>query len=545
MRPERPGGKGDERMVTVTAVDEGSPAAKARLHAGDKLLSINGREIDDVLDYRFFIPDTRLKLVVETAEGHRRTVRIKKQEFEELGLEFSDYLMDEQRSCRNKCIFCFIDQLPPGMRDSLYFKDDDSRLSFLFGNYITLTNLTEHEVQRIIDMHISPINISVHTTDPALRCKMMNNRFAGDCLKILYRFAEAGLQLQCQLVLVPEYNDGAALDRSLADLAALGDAIVSVAAVPVGLTKYREGLAPIRSFTPAESRAVIAQLTAAGDRMLAERGTRVFYPADEWYINAGLPIPDGDFYEDYPQLENGVGMIAWLRTRFYDALEEYTDGQPVPAAEGRLLHKDGGSDALEDLTGGQPVPAADDRIYRENDGPDALEEYAGGQPVPAAEERISRESGGPDAPEDDLTGGQTISAAAEHAAHQIPQGHAVLATGVAAAPFLRELVEAAQRRIPALDAEVIAIRNDFFGEKITVSGLVTGGDLMRQLSGVPMARLLLPRNMLRQEGDCFLDDVTLDEVERTLEVPVTLVPETDGAALFSALIGRAGEQEEG
>lgn len=519
MRPERPGGKGDERMVTVTAVDEGSPAARARLHAGDKLLSINGREIDDVLDYRFFIPDTRLKLVVETPEGHRRTVRIKKQEFEELGLEFSDYLMDEQRSCRNKCIFCFIDQLPPGMRDSLYFKDDDSRLSFLFGNYITLTNLTEHEVQRIIDMHISPINISVHTTDPALRCRMMNNRFAGDCLKILYRFAEAGLQLQCQLVLVPEYNDGAALDRSLADLAALGDAIVSVAAVPVGLTKYREGLAPIRSFTPAESRAVIAQLTAAGDRMLAERGTRVFYPADEWYINAGLPIPDGDFYEDYPQLENGVGMIAWLRTRFYDALEEYTDGQFVPAAEGRLLHKDGGSDALEEFTEGQPVPAADDRICCE--------------------------SGGPDAPEDDLTGGQTISAAAEHAAHQIPQGHAVLATGVAAAPFLRELVEAAQRRIPALDAEVIAIRNDFFGEKITVSGLVTGGDLMRQLSGVPMARLLLPRNMLRQEGDCFLDDVTLDEVERTLEVPVTLVPETDGAALFSALIGRAGEQEEG
>lgn len=545
MRPERPGGKGDERMVTVTAVDEGSPAAKARLHAGDKLLSINGREIDDVLDYRFFIPDTRLKLVVETPEGHRRTVRIKKQEFEELGLEFSDYLMDEQRSCRNKCIFCFIDQLPPGMRDSLYFKDDDSRLSFLFGNYITLTNLTEHEVQRIIDMHISPINISVHTTDPALRCKMMNNRFAGDCLKILYRFAEAGLQLQCQLVLVPEYNDGAALDRSLADLAALGDAIVSVAAVPVGLTKYREGLAPIRSFTPEESRAVIAQLTAAGDRMLAERGTRVFYPADEWYINAGLPIPDGDFYEDYPQLENGVGMIAWLRTRFYDALDDFTDGQPVPAADDRIYRESGGPDALEEYAGGQPVPAADDRICRENGGPDALEDFVSDQTVPVAEGRMSRESGSPDAPEDDLTGGQTISAAAEHAAHQIPQGHAVLATGVAAAPFLRELVEAAQRRIPALDAEVIAIRNDFFGEKITVSGLVTGGDLMRQLSGVPMARLLLPRNMLRQEGDCFLDDVTLDEVERTLEVPVTLVPETDGAALFSALIGRAGEQEEG
>ena len=266
--------------VPIDGVTPGSPAARAKIAAGDTLVAINGRPIEDVLDYRFYIPDTRLKLTILSG-GKQRTVRLKKAEFEEIGLEFSTYLMDEQHSCRNKCIFCFIDQLPPGMRDTLYFKDDDSRLSFLFGNYITLTNLTEHEVSRIIEMHISPINISVHTTNPELRCRMMHNRFAGDCLSILHRFVEAGLTVQCQLVLVPGYNDGEELERSLRDLAALGPAVESVAAVPVGLTKYREGLEPIRGFTPEESRAVIAQLTAAGDRMLAERGTRVFYPADE------------------------------------------------------------------------------------------------------------------------------------------------------------------------------------------------------------------------------------------------------------------------
>lgn len=307
--------------VPIDGVTPGSPAARAKIAAGDTLVAINGRPIEDVLDYRFYIPDTRLKLTILSG-GKQRTVRLKKAEFEEIGLEFSTYLMDEQHSCRNKCIFCFIDQLPPGMRDTLYFKDDDSRLSFLFGNYITLTNLTEHEVSRIIEMHISPINISVHTTNPELRCRMMHNRFAGDCLSILHRFVEAGLTVQCQLVLVPGYNDGEELERSLRDLAALGPAVESVATVPVGLTKYREGLEPIRGFTPEESRRVVAQITAAGDRMLEKTGRRVFFPADEWYIKGDLPIPEGDFYEEYPQLENGVGMIALQRDQFREALAD-------------------------------------------------------------------------------------------------------------------------------------------------------------------------------------------------------------------------------
>lgn len=437
--------------VPIDGVTPGSPAARAKIAAGDTLVAINGRPIEDVLDYRFYIPDTRLKLTILSG-GKQCTVRLKKAEFEEIGLEFSTYLMDEQHSCRNKCIFCFIDQLPPGMRDTLYFKDDDSRLSFLFGNYITLTNLTEHEVSRIIEMHISPINISVHTTNPELRCRMMHNRFAGDCLSILHRFVEAGLTVQCQLVLVPGYNDGEELERSLRDLAALGPAVESVAAVPVGLTKYREGLEPIRGFTPEESRRVVAQITAAGDRMLEKTGRRVFFPADEWYIKGDLPIPEGDFYEEYPQLENGVGMIALQRDQFREAL----------------------ADKLAE--GAQPT---------------AL--------------------------------------------------RYIVATGMAAQQALTALVTEAQAAFPALQAQVRAIRNDFFGPQITVAGLVTGGDLMAQLAGETADVLLLPSCMLRQEGDLFLDDVPWQQVEDTLHMQVRILPETDGGALLDAFF--ADERE--
>ncbi len=429
--------------VQIAAVTPHSAAARARIKAGDTLVEINGREITDVLDYRFYIPDTRLTMRI-LSNGRLRTVRLRKEAYEETGLEFDSYLMDEQKSCRNKCIFCFIDQLPSGMRESLYFKDDDSRLSFLFGNYITLTNLTEHEISRIIEMHISPINISVHTTNPELRCRMMNNRFAGDCLDTLKRFADAGLSIQCQLVLVPGYNDGAELDRSLRDLAALGDAVRSVAAVPVGLTRHRDGLEPLRPFTREEARRVIDRLTTAGDEMLARVGSRVFYPSDEWYILAGLPIPEAPFYEEFAQLENGVGMTALLKEQFEEALAEETR---VPTNE-RL----------------------------------------------------------------------------------------VIATGVAARPQIEALMGLARQKWPQLQVEVVAIRNDFFGELITVSGLVTGGDLMRQLDGVAMDRLLLPANMLRQQEDCFLDDVTPQQVEERLGTRVCLVPETDGAALVDALI---------
>jgi len=435
--------------VQIADVEKKSPASRARIKAGDTLLTINGRDIEDVLDYRFYMPDTRLTVTVETAKGKRRTLTIRKKPYAELGLVFDTYLMDKQRSCANNCIFCFIDQLPEGMRESLYFKDDDSRLSFLFGNYITLTNLSERDVERIIEMHISPINVSVHTTNPQLRCQMMNNRFAGDCLRHLYRFAEAGLDINCQLVLVPGYNDGKELQRSMEDLAALAPAVRSVAAVPVGLTKHREGLAQIRAFTPEECGAVIDQMTAMGDKMLKEHGSRIFYPSDEWFIKAGRDIPEGEFYEEYPQLENGVGMIALLREEFMQEVEQF------------------------------PLFVETDRL--------------------------------------------------------------VIATGVDAAPYLQEMMDRVMQKWPAAQIRVVPIKNEFFGESITVSGLVTGGDLIRQLQGVPMDRLLLPANMLRQEGDLFLDDVSVEQVKEALGVPVTFVQETDGACLFDALFMMEGE----
>ena len=440
--------------VLIKDVIPKSPAARVRIKAGDTLLTINGRPITDVLDYRFFIPDQTLTVTVQTAKGKERTVRIRKEAYAELGLEFDTYLMDKQRSCRNNCVFCFIDQLPEGMRESLYFKDDDSRLSFLFGNYITLTNLTERDVERIIEMHISPINVSVHTTNPALRCRMMNNRFAGDCLRHLHRFAEAGLAINCQLVLVPGYNDGEELHRSMQDLAALAPAVRSVAAVPVGLTKYREGLPDLRLFTSEESAEVIRAMTEMGDRMLEQHGSRIFYPSDEWYIKADLPIPAAEFYEDYPQLENGVGMLALLKEGFVEAVEAAT-------------------------------------------------------------------------------------------AQRVCTKRTVIATGVDAAPYLKALVALARAKWPDLQVRVVPIRNEFFGETITVSGLVTGGDLIKQLQGMPIERLILPLNMLRQEGDLFLDDVSVADVERELHTEVICVQETDADALVSALITDKGGVADG
>lgn len=429
--------------VTVAGVQAGSKAAKKKISPGDKLVCINGQEIADVLDYRFHLQNRRLTLELETTAGKKRRVQLRKAEDEDIGLEFETYLMDQQRSCRNNCIFCFIDQLPKGMRASLYFKDDDSRLSFLFGNYITLTNLTEHEIQRIMDMHISPINISVHTTDPALRCKMMNNRFAGETLKTLYRFAEAGLQIQCQLVLCPGYNDGEALQKSMEDLAALYPAVTSVAAVPVGLTKHRAGLTELRPFTKEESLYTLRRMEQMGEKMLAQHGTRVFYPSDEWYLKAERPLPDVEFYEEFSQIENGVGMLSLLLAEFRDAL-----------------------------------------------------------------------------------------AGCEHA----PAGSNIcIATGVAAAPFLKRLVDEAAKKWDNMHVQVVAVENRFFGENITVAGLLTGQDLAQQLAGVDMEYLLLSDNMLRQQGDCFLDDMTPLELEERLHTHIRFVTDS-GADLVDALL---------
>ena len=429
--------------VTVSGVLPGSIAAKKRVLPGDILLAVNGKEIEDVLDYRFHLQNSRLTLTVKTAAGKVRQIRIKKEEQEELGLEFDTYLMDQQKSCRNKCIFCFIDQLPEGMRESLYFKDDDSRLSFLFGNYITLTNLTEHEIERIIDMHISPINISVHTTDPQLRCKMMNNRFAGESLQVLKRFADAGLQIQCQLVLCPGYNDGEQLQKSMEDLAALYPAVTSVAAVPVGLTKFRDGLTPLRPFTKEECVDTIRRMQEMGDRMMSQHGTRVFYPSDEWFIRAELPIPGADFYEEFAQLENGVGMISLLTDEFIDALEQ-TDEMP----KGSKM---------------------------------------------------------------------------------------VVATGVDAAPFLQNLIDEAKKKWDNISVDVVPVKNEFFGENITVAGLLTGQDIVAAVKGMQMEYLLLSENTLRQQGDCFLDDMTPAQMEEIVGVPVKFISDA-GADLLETIL---------
>ena len=428
--------------VTIQDVTPGSPAARKRIRPGETLLRINGHVIEDVLDYRFYLMETDLRVAV-TDGKKARVVHIRKGESEDIGLSFETYLMDKQHSCRNQCIFCFIDQLPPGMRQSLYFKDDDSRLSFLFGNYITLTNLSEHEVERIISMHISPMNISVHTTNPALRCEMMKNRFAGETLSILGRLAAAGIRINCQLVLCPGVNDGEELTRTMTDLAGLLPAVESVAAVPVGLTRYREGLHPLRPYTAVEAADVIDRMESFGAGLLERTGNRVFYPADEFYLKAGRPIPPVEFYGSLAQLENGVGMVALLRSQFSQALDGCGD---------------------------------------------------------------------------------------------TPRGsRMILATGVAAAPLMKAMVDEATKKWHNLQVEVAPIINRFFGETITVAGLVTGGDLIGQLRGKRADILLIPDAMLRHEKDRFLDDVTPQDVERALNVRLEAVP-VDGDALVEALL---------
>lgn len=432
--------------VKILAVEPGGPASHAGVRPGETLLSINGNEICDILDYRFYETDRHLSIVLRDDAGAERTVQIRKGQYESIGLEFETYLMDQQHSCTNRCIFCFIDQLPKGLRKSLYFKDDDSRLSFLFGNYVTLTNLKEREVDRIIKMHISPINISVHTTNPELRVKMMGNRFAGKSLDILYRFAKAGIKLNCQIVLCRDINDGEELDRTLKDLTSLWPSVQSVAVVPLGLTKYRQGLYPLTGYDSETARAVVRQLERWGDRCEQKYGQRICYAADEFYLKAQLPIPPAPFYGDFDQLENGVGLMASLKQEFLDALEDF-----VPPVSARKV---------------------------------------------------------------------------------------TLATGVAAYPFLDTLLDELRQRCHNLTCNVVPIVNDFFGDTITVAGLVTGGDLLKQLRGRELGdALLLPDVMLRREGDIFLDDVSLEELSEALQIQIITVP-NDGYALLDAVVGR-------
>lgn len=429
--------------VKIFDVTTGSHADKAGIKKGETLLSINSNEIVDVLDYRFYQVNRKLTLEVEDEDKNVRTIEMTKGEYEEIGLEFETYLMDKQHSCRNKCIFCFIDQLPKGMRESLYFKDDDSRLSFLFGNYITLTNITEHEIDRIIKMHISPINVSVHTTNPELRCKMMNNRFAGDTLKYLKRFADAGITLNCQIVSCPGINDGDELVRTLTDLENLG--VNMTAIVPVGLTRYRENLYPLVPYNKETAGQTIDIIEKMGDECVKKHGRRIFFPGDEFYLLAEREIPSPEFYGDFSALEDGIGMIAYLTDDVGWKLEELD-------ADESLCHK------------------------------------------------------------------------------------VTIACGEGVFPYMKRIMSMINEKFPNITINTRAIKNNFFGGGVNVSGLVTGGDLIDQLRGDDLGdRLIIPSSMLRFENDLFLDDVSTDDVER--ELGVTLVPvNNNGNDLVEAVI---------
>ncbi len=434
-------------MVVITDVLPKSRAAKAGMLSQDVLLSINGKEINDVLDYRFHLANKEIDLLVRRG-NEELSFSITKKEYDDIGLDFETPLMDKKHSCENKCVFCFIDQLPRGMRKTLYFKDDDSRLSFLHGNYVTLTNMRERDIQRIIDMHISPVNVSVHTTNPELRKAMMHNKRAGEVLSYLQRLADAGISLCCQIVLCKGLNDGAELDRSLHDLIKLYPALTSVAIVPAGLTRFRDGLYPLERFNAEESAAVIKQINAYGDWCKKEFGTRLFFPSDEFYITAGLPLPEDDFYEDYSQIENGVGLLTDMRS--------------------------GIDFELEDLS-----PYADFKSPR------------------------------------------CVS----------------VATGYAAYDHICAISKKLEASFDGLKINVYRIKNNFFGESITVSGLLTGKDMCEQLAGLELGEeLLFSASALRADGEVFLDDMTPDELSDRLDVPARAT-ESDACDFISAVLG--------
>ena len=431
-------------FAVITDIEHNSPASRSRLAVGDKLIAVNGKAINDVLDYKFFTYEKKLLIQAQTPAGKTKLVRISKEEGQDIGLVFETYLMDKAHACSNRCIFCFVDQMPRGMRKTLYFKDDDARLSFLLGNYITLTNLSDREAQRIIDLHISPINISVHTMNPELRSMMLGNPKGGESLKIMRRFAEAGITMNCQIVCCPGVNDKEELQFSMEEMAAIYPAVNSVSIVPVGLTKFREKLHKLSPFSKELALETIKQVEAFSEKCLDKFGTRIFFCSDELYLKAELPIPDEEFYEEYAQLENGVGMLRLLTCEFMDAFEacDKTDVTPPPFS---------------------------------------------------------------------------------------------IATGVSAAPFMEMLLKKLQERYPNIEANVYPIINDYFGHTIDVAGLVTGGDLIAQLRDKNLGkRLLIPQNMLRHGEGVFLDDVTIEDVERELNIEV-VVTEPDGGKLFEAM----------
>lgn len=432
----------------------GSIAEEFELAPEDRLISINGHEIEDIFDYQFYAEDTYIEILIEKPDGEQWILEVDKEEDEDLGIEFDNGLMDEYRSCHNKCIFCFIDQMPKGMRDTLYFKDDDSRLSFLQGNYVTLTNMSEHDLDRIIQYHLSPINISFQTMNPELRCKMLNNRFAGEALKKVDRLNEAGIEMNGQIVLCKGVNDGEELAFSIREMMRYIPNLQSVSVVPVGLSKYRDGLFPLEPFTREDAREVLSTIHHYQNESYQKYGNHFIHASDEWYILAGEELPQEENYDGYLQLENGVGMMRLLLNEFEEAVKELQEKISVGTLD-----------------------------------------------------FSSRE----------------IS----------------MATARLAYPFIRDMAARMMEMVPGLMIHVYEIRNDFFGEMITVSGLLTGQDLIAQLTGKELGEALyLPQNVLRSGEEVFLDDVTVTEMEKALQVKVDII-KSSGRDFVNAVLDRA------
>ena len=436
MRPDREGN--NARLIKEVA--ENSAAWEAGIRAGDRLCLINGERIGDIFDYQYECADTEIELTIKHKNGRYSTYLLEKTEDEDPGLIFEDGLMDDYKRCRNKCIFCFIDQMPGGMRDTLYFKDDDSRLSFLQGNYVTLTNMSDDDIERVIRYNLEPINISFQTTNPELRNKMMGNRFAGEALKKADRLFEAGVRMNGQIVLCRGVNDREELDRSIADLAGYIPCLESVSVVPVGISRYREGLYPLEPFNGKDAAEVIDQIEGWQEKLFEEHGIHFVHASDEWYLIAGRPVPAADRYDGYLQLENGVGMVRLLT----DEVEE----------------------GLKELEGDQR------------------------------------------------------------------SGELSIATGMLIYPVIRELTERAGRYYPNISIHVYPVVNRFFGESITVSGLLTGKDILEQLKGKELgSRLFLPANLLRAGTEVLLDDMTVTSLSDALQVPISIV-KSDGASFL-------------
>ncbi|MGL5260279.1 MAG: DUF512 domain-containing protein [Lachnospiraceae bacterium] len=423
----------------INKVLENSIAMELGIEVGDFLISINDTIIEDIFDYRFFVDEEYLEILIEKSNGEEWLLEIEKESEEEIGIEFENGLMDEYRNCTNKCIFCFIDQMPKGMRETLYFKDDDSRLSFLQGNYITLTNMSDHDVERIIKYHLSPINVSFQTTNPKLRCEMLNNRFAGDALKKVRTLFEAGITMNGQIVLCKGINDGEELERSLKDLYEYVPVLESLSIVPVGLSKFREGLFELEPFTKEDAKSVIEMVHKWQKRAKREHGIHYVHVSDEWYILAEEEMPQEDNYDGYLQLENGVGMVRLFMDEFHEKLEKEINTYDI---EVRKTFQDEVSIISGELVG----------------------------------------------------------------------------------PYILKLADEFMEAFPNILIHVRIIKNNFFGGKITVTGLLTGTDIIEQCKNEKLGnRLLLPENILRANEEVLLDDFTVTDLKNALQVPIDIV----------------------